>query len=56
MHSNKDQCSKKQKLLKKKKKKKNSKIQKWAEDLKTFLQRRHTAGQHAREKILITAN
>ena len=34
----------------------NNPIQKWAEDLKTFLQRRHTDGQEAHEKMLNITN
>ena len=39
--------------------KKKKKIKKWAEDRKlkqTFLQRRHTDGQAAHEKMLYTIN
>ena len=36
--------------------KKKKKIKKWAEDIKTFFQRRHTDGQKAHLKVLNTAN
>ena len=39
-----------------KKKKKKNPIKKWAEDINTFFQRRHTDGQKAHLKVLNTAN